>query len=180
MNTYILIFYNLFSFVFKKVKYGNRYLSSWVERFHPSVSMRLYDKSTLRIARNIEIGKDSEIFCFNNSHLEIRNHCFFNSRLMISCHTGVSIGRGCLFGPDVKIFDNNHRFSIGGVSTALSCEPITIGDKCWIASNVVILKGTQIGNNCVIGAGCVVSGNIPNNSIVRQSAGNLIIEKIKS
>ena len=56
---------------------------------------------------------------------------------------------------------------------------IIIGNNCWIASNVVILKGTKIGNNCVIGAGCIVSGIIPDNSIVRLSNNNYIIEEMR-
>lgn len=56
-------------------------------------------------------------------------------------------------------------------SIKLSIEKIhgtvTIGERCWIGSNVTILKGSKIGNNCVIGAGCVISGKVPNNSIVR-------------
>ncbi len=74
-----------------------------------------------------------------------------------------------MFGPGVKIFDNNHRFSKEhGVSTELSTAPISIGDNCWLASDVIVLKGSTIGDNCVIGAGCVISGDIPAGSVVRQ------------
>lgn len=73
-----------------------------------------------------------------------------------------------MFGPSVKIFDNNHRFTKeNGVLSSLKTDEIIIGNNCWIASNVIILKGTHIGDNCVIGAGCIVSGNIPSNSLVK-------------
>lgn len=48
-------------------------------------------------------------------------------------------------------------------------KPITIGNDCWIASNVVICGGVTIGDNCVIGAGSVVTRDIPSNSL---AAGN--------
>lgn len=50
---------------------------------------------------------------------------------------------------------------------------------CWVASNAVILKGADIGDNCVIGAGCVVKGTIPAGSLVTLENGQKIrpIEK---
>ena len=47
---------------------------------------------------------------------------------------------------------------------------VEIGKNCWIAANVTILKGTSIGDNCVIGTGCVVKGLIPSSSIVTQES----------
>lgn len=46
----------------------------------------------------------------------------------------------------------------------------TAHNKAWIAANVTILKGTSIGDNCVIGTGCVVKGLIPSSSIVTQES----------
>ena len=45
---------------------------------------------------------------------------------------------------------------------------MSIGNRCWIGSNAVILKGAKIGDNCVIGAGCIVDTEIPPYSIVTQ------------
>lgn len=44
--------------------------------------------------------------------------------------------------------------------------PVVIGKHCWIASNVTILKGVHIGDNSVIGAGCVVYKDVPDNTVV--------------
>lgn len=44
---------------------------------------------------------------------------------------------------------------------------VNIGNNCWIGSNVIILKGADIGDNCVIGAGAIISGKIPDNTLVR-------------
>lgn len=57
-------------------------------------------------------------------------------------------------------------------------KPITIGNDCWIASNVVICAGVTIGDNCVIGAGSVVTRDIPSNSL---AAGNpcRVIRKVE-
>lgn len=177
---YWILIYNLARTLWLKLRYGNRYQAAWVERLHRSVDIRLYGRSRIKIGRNVEIAKNGELWCFGDAKLKIGDGCYMNNRLMVSCHCGVTIGEGCLFGPDVKIFDNNHRFAATyGVSPMLSAASVTIGSHCWIASNVVILKGTKIGDNCVIGAGCVISGEIPAGSLVKQRHDNFVIEKIK-
>ena len=47
--------------------------------------------------------------------------------------------------------------------------PIHIGSHCWIGSNVTILKGVTIGDNVVIGANCLITTDIPSNSVVKLS-----------
>lgn len=54
--------------------------------------------------------------------------------------------------------------------------PIRVGRDCWIGINVKILKGVTIGDNTIIGAGCLVRNDIPSNSMVYND-GNLIIKK---
>lgn len=69
----------------------------------------------------------------------------------------------------MKIYDHNHRFNqhIEIKQQGFSNGSVIIGQHCWISSNMMILKNTVIGDNYVIGAGTVVSGTIPSNSIVK-------------
>lgn len=102
-----------------------------------------------------------------SSQLNIGSGVYFNDGAVISCLGKIDIGENTLFGPGVKIFDNNHRFSREeGVSRECTAGCITVGRSCWIASDVVLLKGTDIGDNCVIGAGCVIRGKVPAGSLV--------------
>lgn len=92
----------------------------------------------------------------------------------------ISIGEGCIFGENVKIYDHNHNFADTEAKIkdqGYTVAPVHIGNRCWFGSNTVILKGTCIGNNCVIGAGCVISQDIPDDSIVTSDR-QLKIEKI--
>lgn len=129
----------------------------------------LHKSSHVTVGKNVVSDGRCVIVADKNAVIEIGDGVYFNEGMMISSKKSIVIGSGCQFGPNVKIFDNNHCFDkIRGVLAKHSVEGILIGKNCWIASNVVILKGATIGDNCVIGAGCVVKGIIPPASIVTQ------------
>lgn len=103
-------------------------------------------------------------------NIKIGSNVFFNHNCSVISRGTIEIGDGCLFGENVKIYDHNHRFNNINASIksqGYSVGEIHIGNHCWIGSNVIILKGANIGENCVIGAGTIISRNIPNNTIVQ-------------
>lgn len=153
-----------------KCKYAKRYRSSYIQRISTSTSIKLFQKGEIRLGYNLDLDKFVDIQVHGNGVLEIGDRTYMNRYCMISCHNSIKIGRNCMFGPSVYIFDNNHKFSKDkGVSYKLSTGEISIGDNCWLASNVIILKGAKIGNNCIIGAGCIIDKEVPDNSIIRMS-----------
>ena len=97
------------------------------------------------------------------------------------CNNKITINENCLFGPDVKIIDNNHKFTRQkGVSTTEhTFGEIYIGENSWVGANVVLLKNAHIGKKCVIGAGCIINENIPDNSIVTLNKNNIVIKPIE-
>jgi len=126
-------------------------------------------KSTVFLGNKIVSDGRTVIIVDENAELKIGDRVYFNEDVMISCKGSVKIGNGCKFGPNVKIFDNNHKFNAeNGVSEMHSVGSVEIGENCWVGTNAVLLKGAKIGNNSVIGAGCVISGEIPAKSIVTQ------------
>ena len=103
--------------------------------------------------------------------LEIGNGCFFNNGCSITSMKKVTIGENSLFGENVKIYDHNYHINQGGVAiknSGHSLGEVKIGNNCWIGSNVVILKGADIGDNSVIGAGCIIDSKIKANSLVKR------------
>lgn len=180
MRTYGLIIYNFFRVILKKMQYGKCFDSSWIQRISPNASMRCFSGGHIVLGENLDISKGCDIQAHNGALIEIGDRVYMNRYCMISAQTGVKIGKGCLFGPGVKMFDNNHKFTAKeGVGTGLSCGKIIIGENCWIASNVIILKNVHIGDNCVIGAGCIISRDIKAGSVVRCKQ-NITIEEIHS
>lgn len=168
IKTILLFLYNIIRIFFLKCFYGRRIQIHWMQRISPLCSLKVFDKGTLHIGRNTEFAPYCDFQVHGNGVLTIGDGVYLNRYCMISAHNSVSIGDGCFFGPGVRIFDNNHKFTAeSGVSSELNTAPITIGNHCWIASNVIILKGAKIGNNCVIGAGCIVSGEIPDGTLLK-------------
>lgn len=171
IKLFLILFYNILRWGWKKILHGSRYMVHPIQRISIMCTLKLFNKATLVIGKNCEFAFGCCIESHGIGRLEIGKGVYMNRNCMISCQEKVIIGNDCIFGPGVKIFDNNHQFSCeNGVSQRLNTAPIIIGEKCWIASNVVILKGVTIGDNCLIGAGCTISENVPSGMMVKQEA----------
>lgn len=129
--------------------------------------LAILDGGTMRLGKNMTTDGRVSLYVGKDAHLTVGDSVYMNENTMISCLGRVSIGEGTLFGPGVKVFDNDHFFGPDGVALNCKAGEITIGRKCWLASNVVVLKNSNIGDHCVIGAGCVVKGDIPANTILK-------------
>ncbi len=107
--------------------------------------------------------------------IRIGDACFFNRNCILVSMDQITVGNDCIFGPNVVMYDHDHGFNQQGfVSDEYKKSPILIEDHCWIGANVTILRGTHIGEGCVIGAGCVVKGDIPAHSIVKSGRALMI------
>lgn len=96
----------------------------------------------------------------------------------------IEIGKNVLIGGNCKIIDNDfhpllveHRIPQQRVED-IKKAPILISDGCFIGANSIILKGTKIGKNCVVGAGSVVSGSFPDNVIIAGNPAKVVKENI--
>lgn len=130
----------------------------------------IYGKSIV-FGKKVTWRKRFNLAIESEAKVEIGENCFFNNDCSINAMHQVTIGADTLFGENVKIYDHNHKFNRtkNVADQGYSVGEVSIGRNCWICSNVTILKGTRIEDGCVIGAGCVISGLIPANTIVRPS-----------
>lgn len=178
MKPYVLVLNNLIKFSFIKILKCKKFKYNTITMTSADLKLKFKPNSNVSFGNKIVSDGRGVILVDQNANLIIGDNVYFNEDLMISCKGNVKIGNGCKFGPNVKIFDNNHRFDrINGVSDEHSIGSVEIGEKTWIASNAVILKGAKIGKNCVIGAGCVVKDVVEDNSLVTLN-NNIIVSKI--
>ena len=88
---------------------------------------------------------------------------------------GIEIGDNVQFAAGVQLISANHDFS--DYRKSIKCRPIKIGSDVWVGANVIILPGVHIGDNVVIGAGSVVTKDIPENSVAVGNPCKVIKQK---
>lgn len=105
----------------------------------------------------------------DNGHLEIGKGVFINRNCNIVCHSSISIGDGTTIGPNVCIYDHDHSWgSHKNTNSKFILGDISIGNNVWIGAGAIILRGSQIGDGAIIGAGVVFKGNLEANTLVKQ------------
>lgn len=107
--------------------------------------------------------------------ISIGSGCRLNGTY-IHAKKNIVIGENCVIAAGTNILDSNGHELISSNRTQNTDKPkdIIIGNNVWICLNSVILKGTEIGNNCVIAANSVVKGNFPDNSLIQGNPAKII------
>ncbi len=121
-------------------------------------------------------------------NVNIEKGAIFSSKVQLGDNSGIGInahisgttyiGSDVMMGPDCIIYTWNHKFN--DVTTTMRGQgfqaekPVYIGNDVWIGGRVIILPGVHIGNHCIIGAGSVVTKDVPDWAIV---AGNPAVVK---
>ena len=101
-------------------------------------------------------------YCDYGTHIKVGKNFFANYNCTIIDVAVVTIGDYCQMAPNVAIYTAGHPIYPATRNSAYEYgKAVTIGDNVWIGGNTVILPGVHIGNNAVIGAGSVVTKDIP-------------------
>ncbi len=105
-------------------------------------------------------------YCDYGKNIRVGKGFFANFCFTVLDEALVTIGDDCFIGPNVSIYTACHSTNPIERNTRQEwAKPVTIGDSVWIGGSVTILAGVTIGDNCTIGAGSVVTRDIPANSI---------------
>ena len=138
------------------------------------LSVRLYGRIYFRAGGDVEFGDGVslvgtlvpiEIVSHEGSHISIGEHTFINYGASITAYREVRIGRHCLLGHHLRIINRN-EYGIEQREIAPPAAPVLIEDHVWIGAHVIILPGVRIGRNSAIGAGSVVTKDVPPNCLV--------------
>ena len=166
-----------------KVKYGKGLrLIGWpfIFRF-PKASVYIGDDVTINsnfFSNLLGLYQRTIIVAKNNSKISIGDRVGI-SGATIYAWSGIEIGDDTRIGANVKIIDTDfHPIDpeqrLKGSNSAAGTKPIVIGKNVFIGMNSLILKGARIGDNCVVGAGSVVSGTWENNCIIAGNPAKVI------
>lgn len=110
--------------------------------------------STIVLGQNIELHRDLVTL----TSFAVSGCCY------IQAINGIKLGKNFLFAPGVKIISANHDFFER--TKSIKTSPIVIGDNVWLGANVIILPGVRIGNNCIVGAGSVVTKSFEKDNLI--------------
>lgn len=97
----------------------------------------------------------------------------------IYARKGITIGDNTMIGGNAKILDNDFHpieaeARLADDKDKIGTREVVIGKNCFIGCNTLILKGTVLGDNCVVGAGAVVSGRFEDNCVIAGNPAKVI------
>ncbi|HWI42397.1 MAG TPA: acyltransferase [Nocardioides sp.] len=137
----------------------------------------LFGTSAIHVGRDVLIGRFATLSVgygvgqtvLPERGLVIGDRCVLGARVCITAHESITIGDDVWFGQDVFVSDASHGYQDPDVPIGLQFgehQPVSIGSGSWIGHGAMILPGTTIGRNVVVGAGSVVRGTIADHSVV--------------
>ena len=134
------------------------------------------DKASFIIGTNV-ICRNFGNFHISGGKLILHDGVFINNSCSFNCMERIEIEAGTMMGEGVRFYDHDHIYTAEKIEKwQWTSAPIIVGRDCWIGSNVTILKGVTIGDNTIIGAGCLIRNDVPANSVVYND-GNLVVKE---
>jgi maltose O-acetyltransferase len=114
-------------------------------------------------------------FCDYGTNTSIGDHFYANTGCIFLDSAPVTIGDRVLFGPAVQLLAVTHPLDAKLRAQGLEhAEPIAIGDDAWLGGGVIVLPGVTIGDRAVVGAGSVVTRDVPADTVVAGNPARVI------
>lgn len=109
---------------------------------------------------------EQPFICDYGYNIEIGENFYSNHNLVILDANKVKFGNNVFIAPNCGFYTAGHPLDYEARNKGLEyAKPIEVGNNVWIGGNVVVLPGVSIGDNVVIGAGSIVTKDIPSNSV---------------
>lgn len=159
-----------------KMQYGRRFQISPVQSLDKHFTLRISKKASVSIGKEL-VSRPNVTLRAEEGRVAIGDKCFFNNNVSVTCMEQIKIGNGCQIANNVVIVDHDHDYK--NSLSHFTKEKVIIGNHVWIGANSVILKGATIGDNCVIAAGSIVKGVVPDNTLYYQSRETICKKIIK-
>ena len=134
----------------------------------------------IELGDNVSLGKRGWFYLpLNNrqAKIQIGAGTSVGNDFVITANDSIQIGRDCLLSYRVTVMDHSHvtGAGVGPVPSGLTPgQPVSIGDKCFLGCNVVIMPGVKLGENCVVGANSVVTKSFEAGSVIAGAPAKLL------
>lgn len=140
---------------------------------HLEPGVRITDPSGLVMGHRVRLCRGVKVDCLALGDQGAVGQCsigdgvFVGERTTISCYAKIVIGAATMIAHNCSIMDANHGTAPG---VPLRQQPgypaeVIIGEDCWLGTGVIVLPGVTIGNGTIVGAGSVVTANLPPNVV---------------
>lgn len=144
-------------------------------------TMSTYDRGYRELLEDLVPGIPStSVICppFHCDHghgIRLGEHVFINANCTFLDGAFITIGAHTLIGPDVRIYTPHHPMDyIDRRENREYAYPVTIGEDCWIGGGAIICPGVTIGSRSVVGAGSVVTKDVPPDTLVAGNPARII------
>lgn len=138
--------------------------------------LRMDEGSKLYVGKKgFSVYYGSDIVLFPGAELKLGSG-FINSYAKIRCHASIEIGDGVAISHDFTVMDSDAHEIIGDGKRKTA--PVKIGNHVWIGTRVTVLKGVTIGDDAIIGAGSVVTHDIPPRSLAVGIPARVVRENV--
>jgi acetyltransferase-like isoleucine patch superfamily enzyme len=141
-------------------------------------SIHLGKRARLSVEGTVQIHRGVRVFVHDGARLEIGNRSYINDCSTITCFEHIRIGSECSISWYTNILDTNvHELVVAGRPRPRSA-PLFIGDHVWVGTGVTILAGISIGDQAVVGAGSVVTADVPGRVAVAGNPARILAEDV--
>ncbi len=161
---------------FGTLRFGFTLVGTYNQRYFPTL---ILIKGVVKFKGRCVLGSGARVSVDSGATLEIGNQVRVNATSHILVRKEVIIGDDTLISWDISITDSDFHKVLNYDCDKEKTIPVRIGAKCWIGFSNIILKGTTIGNNCVVAAGSILSNGHFGNSVLIAGSPAKEIRKIK-
>lgn len=132
----------------------------FTERISGGLRFRLLPDAEVTIGEGSWLSSEVQplrLCAFAGAQIQIGRECWFNG-CEFSANVRIEAGDGAMIGPGTRIYDSDHAIDD---ERSAAAEPVRIGAFTWLASDVTVLRGVEIGDHSVVGARSVVTRSLP-------------------
>ena len=135
--------------------------------------LQISPSGRMRIDGHVRLARTTKTYV--GGELSIGNGTYVNPNTTILARHRVEIGAGCAISWNCQLLDDD----LHAIGDRPSARAITIGDRVWIGTGVIVVKGVSLGPGCVVAAGSVVTKSFPAGSLIGGNPARLLREDVE-